>query len=102
MGMDEWNHIKFDAENRRHNMIVHDGLVCHSHGANSYVIVIPFDMKLKHLLMHNHHDSPILVHLGIYCIIGSLLSYYYWRGLYADYKDYCKKCLTCQASKVSM
>ena len=56
--MNEWNCIKLDAENRRHNMMIYMGLVCCSRGAKSYVIVIPDDTELKQQLMHDHHDSP--------------------------------------------
>ena len=52
--------------------------------------------------MHNYYDSPTLGHLGAYRMIGSLLSQYYWWGLYANCKDNCKKCLTYQASMVSL
>ena len=56
MGTDEWNYIKLDAENGGHNMLIYVGLVCHSHGANSSVIVISDYTELKQQLMHKHHD----------------------------------------------
>ena len=65
VGTNEWNHMKLGAENGRHNMMVYEGLVRHSHGANSCFIVIPDDMELKQRLMHANHDSPILSHLGV-------------------------------------
>ena len=102
VSIDEWNCIKLDSENGRHNMMIYEGLVYCSHGADSHVIVTPDDVELKQQLMHDHHDSPTSGHLGAYYMIGSLLSRYYWRGLYVDCKDYCKKCLIYQASKVSM
>ena len=46
-GRDKWNHIKLDAENGRHNMMIYEGLVHRSHGADSLIIVIPEDTKLK-------------------------------------------------------
>ena len=52
--------------------------------------------------MHDHHDSSTSGHLGAYCMIESFSNCYYWQGLYADCKDDYKKCLTCQASKISM
>ena len=100
VGMVEWNCIKLDTENGRHNMMIYEGIVCRSHGADSHVTVIPHDMELQQRLTHQHHDSPTLGHLVATCMIGSLSSCY-WLDLYADCKDYYKKCLTCQASKVS-
>ena len=90
-----------DAENLRHNMMMYERLVCYSHGADSGVILISDDTQLKQQLMRDHHYAPISGHLGAYCMVGSLSSCYYWWGLYANCKDYCKKYLTCYTSKVS-
>ena len=46
-GTEEWNCIKLDAANGWHNMMIYKGLVCHSCGADSHVIVIPEDTELK-------------------------------------------------------
>ena len=45
--MDDWNHIKLDAVNGWHNMMIYKGLVCCSHGADSRITVIPDDTELK-------------------------------------------------------
>ena len=46
-GTDEWNHIKLDAEDGRHNMMIYKGLVFHSCRVDSHVIVILDDTELK-------------------------------------------------------
>ena len=64
--MDEWNHVKLDAENGRHNMIIYEGLVCHSHRADSGVIVMLDDMELKKQLcmtIITHLHWVIWVHI---------------------------------------
>ena len=77
VGMDEWNHIKLDDENGRHNMMIYEGFFCHFHGVSSHVIVIPDDMELKQYLMHDYYDSSNSSYLGAYYMIGSWLSHYY-------------------------
>ena len=40
-GTDEYNRIKLDAANGQHNVMIYEGLVSHSCGADSHVIIIP-------------------------------------------------------------
>ena len=73
-GMDEWNRTKLDAANGWHNMMIYEGLVCRSCGADSHVTVTPDNKELKHCLIYDHHNSPTLGRLGLYNLIGSLSS----------------------------
>ena len=75
---EEWNHFKLDVANGRHNIMIDVGLVSWSYRADFCAIVIPNDIELKQQLMCDHHDSPTSSHLGVYYIIGSLSSHYYW------------------------
>ena len=55
-------------------MMIYEGLVYHSCGADSRVIIIPKDTELKQCLLHDHRDLPTSDHLGAYSMIGSLSS----------------------------
>lgn len=73
-----------------------DGLVVRSRGVGRGVtLVIPEDEELRTLLLRQHHDMPHAGHLGVYRMVGTMSTRFYWRGLYADCKKYCRQCPVC-------
>jgi len=72
-----------------------DGLLCRTRGRDEVSLVIPEDEGLRTDLLRQFHDDPCGGHLGVYRMVGALSKRYWWKGLHADVKKYCKECLVC-------
>ena len=96
-----WLQSKQFADHREHGFCAQDGLLCCLGLKGGYTIVIPEDEKLHQKLLHLHYDLPLAERLGMFWIVKTLSSRYYWRGTQNDFKLYCKHYTFYQAKKVS-
>lgn len=62
-------------------------------------IYVPNDLRLKHLLLYEMHDSVTAGHLGFMKTLSRVSKYYTWPGLAAEVKRYVSCCPTCQTMK---
>ena len=87
---DSWEQLKKAGSVCERGFIFGDGLLCHTHSGNKVSLVIPEDAGLQIDLLQQFHDDPCSGHLGVYCMVGTLYKRYWWKGLHADVKQYCK------------
>ena len=92
---DSWEQLKKAGSACERGFIFCDGLLCCTRGGNEVSLVIPEDTGLRKNLLKQFHDDPYGGHLGVYRIVGDLSKQYWWKGLHADVKQYCKECLIC-------
>ena len=70
--------------------LLHDGL-----------IYVPAEERLKVEILNLCHDAKTAGHLGIEKTLELVLRNYYWPGIRAFVKQYCRTCDTCARNKSS-
>ena len=63
-------------------------------------LILPVSAKLEAL--HLSHDVPTAGHQGVEKTLQRLHKMAYWVNMAKDVEQYCRNCLTCQQSKLSM
>eukprot|EP00963_Diacronema_lutheri_P004511 scaffold345_cov371-Pavlova_lutheri.AAC.2 len=64
-------------------------------------LYVPNDRAVKNLFLMTVHDLPYAGHPGILKTTELVTRPYYWPGMHADIKAYCKQCYACQLGKIS-
>ena len=98
---DSWEQLKKAGSACERGFMFRDGLLCRTRGTDEVSLVIPEDEGLRTDLLRQFHDDPCGGHLGVYRMVGALSKRYWWKGLHANVKKYCKECLVCQGVKVT-
>ena len=62
----EWLQWKAASEAGSHHFVLHDGSVCHKHGAGVVAVIVPWNPDYQRALLAKHHDNPLSGHLGVY------------------------------------
>ena len=62
-------------------------------------IVVPNDKEVKHLILHEFHDSAYAGHLGVRKTAKSILRYFTWPGIWTDTETFVECCPSCQINK---
>ncbi len=57
-------------------------------------IVVPVQLRAK--VLHMAHDRSFAGHLGVKKTLDRLLQNFFWPKVFAEVKEYCKTCSTCQ------
>ena len=64
-------------------------------------LYVPDNRTVKNLILMTAHDLPYAGHPGIQKTTELVTRQYYWPGMHADIKNYCKQCYACQLGKIS-
>ena len=64
-------------------------------------VVVPDDLAVKSLLVRELHSVPYAAHPGVQRTIGKVRSYFWWRGMTGDIREFVESCPTCQLEKTN-
>jgi transposase InsO family protein len=81
-------------------LVVKDGLLLrewHEVSSIKHQLIVP--PKLQSTVLQGVHDAITAGHFGVRRTTLRLQSRYYWAGYQQDVKDWCRKCVACQARK---
>ena len=62
-------------------------------------VVVPDDLGVKSLLVSELHSVPYAAHPGVQRTLGKVRSYFWWRGMTGDVREFVESCPTCQLEK---
>ena len=74
---------------------MHDRLLCRLYSGYKVALVVPDDEVLHSDLLTMHHNSPLAVHLGLYCMMHALAEHYCWKGMYHECQYHARACKVC-------
>ncbi|KAK3890716.1 hypothetical protein Pcinc_005351 [Petrolisthes cinctipes] len=80
-------------------MINEDGRLSYGHKVPKDVITSPEDQQ--RIIESEHVDHATGVHFGVKKMYGSIFSKYYWRTMYVDVGNYCRRCEKCNEITVT-
>lgn len=63
-------------------------------------IYVPLDPQLRHDILHNHHDTPIVGHPGRWKTLELVTRNFWWPGISRYVANYVKGCDRCNRAKV--
>ena len=62
-------------------------------------VVVPDDLDVKSLLVSEFHSVPYAAHPGVQRTIGKVRTYFWWKGMSGDIREFVESCPTCQLEK---
>ena len=62
-------------------------------------IVVPDNIEIKRMIMHEFHDTPYAGHLGVRKVVKNMMRYFTWRNIWAETESYIAHCPSCQVNK---
>ena len=62
-------------------------------------VVVPDDLAVKSLLVSELHSVPYSAHPGVQRTLGKVRSYFWWKGMAGDVREFVESCPTCQLEK---
>ena len=62
-------------------------------------VVVPDDVGVKSLLVSELHSVPYAAHPGVQRTLDKVRSYFWWRGMTGDVREFVESCPTCQLEK---
>ena len=62
-------------------------------------VVVPDDLGVKSLLVSELHSVPYAAHPGVQRTLNKVRSYFWWRGMTGDVREFVESCPTCQLEK---
>ena len=86
-------------------LTITDEIVCHRYKPDPVgeVITVPvFPTTMQQSAMYRCHNSPAAGHQGVDKTLNLLKSEAYWVNMAQDVEKYCRDCVTCQHSKLSL
>ena len=63
-------------------------------------IVVPDDLAVKSLLVSELHSVPYSAQPGVQRTLGKVRSYFWWKGMAGDVREFVESCPTCQLEKI--
>lgn len=102
----QWRHPPFLRFRQLWSQLtISDGIVCRRYQPNpgGEVITVPvLPSSMQQTTMYRCHNSPAAGHQGADKTLNLLKSEAYWVNMAADVEKYCRECVTCQHSKLSL
>ena len=62
-------------------------------------VVVPDDLAVKSLLVSELHSVPYSAHPGVQRTLGKVRSYFWWKGMAGDVREFVESYPTCQLEK---
>ena len=62
-------------------------------------VVVPDDLAVKSLLVSELHSVPYSAHPGVQRTLGKVRSYFWWKGMAGDVREFVESCPTYQLEK---
>ena len=102
----QWRHPPFLRFSQLWSQLtISDGIVCRRYKPDpgGEVITVPvLPSSMQQSVMYRCHNSPAVGHQGAEKTLNLLKFEVYWVNMAQDVEKYCRECVTCQHSKLSL